>query len=133
MKRILVSLAVWIGLAGTPVAVAAESGETTRELNGSSITYLYSSGRSYAVRFEEAGVSYRYLTGSKPDAWWGPFPYEAMRVGPDVYFLAWFEKGYGDYVTLLVDFGRRFVFGSALIAGDEVHFHRAELLEAIRP
>jgi hypothetical protein len=133
MRRTLVALAVWIGLVATPLAVTAESGETTRELNGTSITYLYSSGRSYNVKFEEVGVSYRYLTGSKPDAWWGPFPYQAMRVSPDVYFLSWFEKGYGDHVTLLVDFSKRIVRGSALIAGDEVHFHGAKLVEAIRP
>jgi hypothetical protein len=133
MRRTLVALAVWIGLVATPLSVTAESGETTRALNGTSITYLYSSGRSYNVKFEEAGVSYRYLTGSKPDAWWGPFPYQAMRVSPDVYFLSWFEKGYGDHVTLLVDFGKRVILGSALIAGDEVHFHRATLVEATRP
>lgn len=133
MKGTLVATAVWMGLAVTPAASAADTGETTRELNGANITYLYSSGRSYNVRFEEAGVSYRYLTGSKPETWWGPFPYQAMRVGPEVYFLSWFEKGYGDHVTLLVDFGKRILFGSALIAGDEVHFHQAKIVDAVRP
>ncbi len=133
MNSALIAFPVWIGLAATPAAVAADSAETTRELNGTNITYLYSSGRSYNVKFEEAGVSYRYLTGSKPDVWWGPFPYQAMRVGPEVYFASWFEKGYGDHVTLLVDFGKRILFGSALIAGDEVHFHQAKIVEVKRP
>ena len=56
MKRALVALTVWIGLAATPAANAADSGETTRELNGTSITYLYSSGRSYNVKFEDGRV-----------------------------------------------------------------------------
>ena len=133
MKRELVALTVWIGLAVTPAANAADSGETTRELNGASITYLYSSGRSYNVKFEEAGVSYRYLTGSKPDKWWGPFPYQAFEVRKNEYFASWFEAGYGDYVTLLINFDNRLLYGSAILEGEEVHFHGAHIIDARRP
>ena len=107
--------------------------ETTRELNGSQITYHYSSGRAYNVKFEEQGLSYRYLTGSKPDTWWGPFPYQAIKLTNEQYFLSWFEKGYGDYVTLLVNYKNNTVHGSAILRGEEVHFHAAELVKFERP
>ncbi len=107
--------------------------ETTRILNGTQITYMYSSGRSYNVKFEEKGVSYRYLTGSKPDVWWGPFPYQAMEVEDNLYFASWFEKGYGDYVTLLINFDKNVIHGSAIIGGNEVHFHKAELVKVAKP
>jgi len=106
---------------------AADPVAPTRALNGRDITYDYTSGRSYNVKFEEAGVSYRYLTGSKPEKWWGPFPYTAYEVQKNVYMLSWFEAGYGDYVTLLVNFNSGLVYGSAILRGEQVHFHGARL------
>ena len=103
--------------------------EQIQDLNGTEITYLYSSGRSYHVKFAEEGLSYRYLTGSKPDAWWGPFPYQAMKVKEQLYFTSWFEEGYGDYVTLLINLQKKELHGSAIISGEEVHFHRANIIK----
>ncbi|MEM7468346.1 MAG: hypothetical protein AAF387_15860 [Pseudomonadota bacterium] len=124
MYRIAVILVLIFGVS---FSVSGE-GETTRELNSTEITYEYSSGRSYNVKFEDAGVSYRYLSGSKPEVWWGPFPYQAIRVKPQVYFTSWFEKGYGDYVTLLINFEESVLYGSAILRGEEVHFHKARIL-----
>lgn len=107
--------------------------ETTRELNGGEISYHYSSGRAYNVKFEEQGLSYRYLTGSKPNAWWGPFPYQAIKLNNDEFFLSWFEKQYGDYVTLLVNYKDSTVHGSAILRGEEVHFHAAKLVSFNKP
>ena len=100
----------------------------TQALNGTSISYLYTSGRSYNVKFEKEGVSYRYLSGSKPEAWWGPFPYTAFEVDKNIFMAAWFEKDYGDYVTLLINFNNKLLYGSALLAGKTVHFHGANIL-----
>ena len=38
-------------------SVADELSEPTRALNGTSISYEYTNGRSYNVKFEEDGVS----------------------------------------------------------------------------
>lgn len=113
-------------------ADAAELASPSRELNGTNITYNYTSGRSYNVKFEEAGVSYRYLTGSKPEKWWGPFPYQAFQVEKGVYFAAWFEPGYGDYVTLLLNFNHHLLYGSAILSGKTVHFHGAKIVNIRR-
>jgi hypothetical protein len=113
----------------------AEAGEltgATRALNGTAITYDYSSGRSYNVKFEEAGVSYRFLSGPKPEVWWGPFPYQAFEVEKSVFFASWFEAGYGDYVTLLINFKSGLLYGSAILSGSEVHFHGAKIREIRR-
>ncbi len=104
----------------------------TRKLNGTNITYNYTSGRSYNVKFEKKGVSYRYLTGKKPGTWWGPFPYQAFEIENDVYFASWFEKGYGDYVTLLVNFNNNLLYGSAILSAENVHFHGAKIINVQR-
>lgn len=111
---------------------AAELKSPTRKLNGTEITYQYTSGRSYNVKFEEAGISYRYLTGSKPETWWGPFPYKAFEVDNNVFLTAWFEEEYGDYVTLLINFNNNLIYGSAIIAGETVHFYGAQLIKSNR-
>lgn len=46
---------------------ANELVKETKSLDGVTITYNYTSGRSYNVKFESEGLSYQYLTGSKPD------------------------------------------------------------------
>lgn len=111
---------------------ASDLKSLTHNLNGTDITYNYTSGRSYNVKFEENGVSYRYLTGSKPEKWWGPFIYQAFEVEKNVFLASWFEKGYGDYVTLLINCNNKLLYGSAIIAGKEVHFHGANIVKINR-
>lgn len=103
----------------------------TRNLNGTNITYNYTSGRSYNVKFEEVGISYRYLTGSKPEKWWGPFPYKAFEVEDNIYLSSWFEEGSGDYVTLLINFNNNLLYGSAILSAKTVHFHGAKIIKII--
>jgi len=111
---------------------ASEISTPTQELNGTNISYNYTSGRSYNVKFAEEGVSYRYLSGSKPETWWGPFPYQAFKVEDDVYMASWFEEGYGDYVTLLINFNTKLLYGSAILSGKTVHFHGATIVKTNR-
>lgn len=111
---------------------AAELSPPTSALNNTDITYNYTSGRSYNVKFEKAGVSYRYLTGSKPEKWWGPFPYQAFEVESNVYYASWFEEDYGDYVTLLINFNNNLLYGSAILSGKTVHFHGANIVKVNR-
>ncbi len=112
---------------------SAEPVEPTRSLNGTDISYEYTSGRSYNVKFNETGVSYRYLTGSKPKKWWGPFPYKAFEISKNIFIVSWFEQGYGDYVTLHINFNKQLIYGSAIISRQETHFHGARLVKIKRP
>jgi phenolic acid decarboxylase len=129
MKLLITMLVISIY---TTVLNASELSLPTQKLNGTDITYNYTSGRSYNVKFEEVGLSYRYLTGSKPDKWWGPFPYQAFEVENNVYLSSWFEKGYGDYVTLLINFNKNLLYGSAILSGKTVHFHGAKIVKINR-
>jgi phenolic acid decarboxylase len=129
MKPLIVSLVIFLL---TATLEASELSLPTRDLDSTNITYNYTSGRSYNVKFEEKGVSYRYLTGSKPDKWWGPFPYQAFKVEDEVYLTSWFEEGYGDYVTLLINFNNNLLYGSAILSGKTVHFHGAKIVTAAR-
>ena len=70
------------------VANSAELEVPTETLNGTSIKYEYTSGRAYNVKFEIEGLSYRYLTGVKPEKWWGPFPYKAFEIEDKVFMVS---------------------------------------------
>jgi phenolic acid decarboxylase len=100
----------------------------TTELDGTSMTYEYSGGRSYQVKFDDSVVSYRYLSGSKPDKWWGPFPYKATITDKGEYFVSWYEEGYGDYITLLFDPKTNTLFGSGILGDKSTHFEKAEII-----
>lgn len=123
-------LKLWLCIILTmPLAsFANELVKETKSLDGVTITYNYTSGRSYNVKFESQGLNYQYLTGSKPDKWWGPFPYTAFKTQPNLYLASWFEEGYGDYVTLMINFDTKLLYGSAILRGEEVHFHGAKIV-----
>jgi len=129
MKSLITILVMLVFTAATE---ASEPSLPTRELNGTNITYNYTSGRSYNVKFEEKGISYRYLTGSKPEKWWGPFPYKAFKVESNIYLASWFEKEDGDYVTLLINFNSNILYGSAILSGKTVHFYGAMIVKVNR-
>ncbi|RLA20468.1 MAG: hypothetical protein DRQ61_01075 [Gammaproteobacteria bacterium] len=124
MQKFIIMLAIFMQATALN---ASELSLSTRKLNNVEITYNYTSGRSYNLKFAESGVSYRYLTGSKPERWWGPFPYQAFEVENNVYFVSWFEDGYGDYVTLYIDFNKDLLYGSAILSAKTVHFHGAKI------
>lgn len=128
MKRLIFILL----LGFTSFTQARELAPETHALDGTNITYNYTSGRSYNVKFESKGLSYRFLTGSRPEKWWGPFPYTAFEVEQDTFMAAWFEEGYGDYVTLLINFKTKLLYGSAILSGESVHFHGANIVDVHR-
>lgn len=111
---------------------ASELTLPTRKLNGTSISYDYTSGRSYDVKFQDEGVTLRFITGSNPKKWWGPFPYQAFEPEENVYFVSWFEEKYGHYVTLLINFNNNLLYGSAILSGKTVHFHGAKIVKVNR-
>lgn len=97
-------------------------------MQGKNITYRYSNGHSYNLKFEEVGLSYRDLSGSAPEIWLGPFKYESTQVEDAVYFLAWHEQDRGDYVTLLVNFNNGIIHGSAIVNRSETYFTQASIV-----
>jgi len=109
--------------------VNAQESNFTRELDGRLISYAYSGGNEYQVKLEAQGASYQFRTGSKPEKWWGPFPYQAIKTDDGDYVISWFEEGYGDYVTLFVDFEKKYLIGSAIIPKKGIHFQRARIIE----
>jgi hypothetical protein len=72
LKFIIFLIAV---LLMAPSTSSVTTSELTDALIGKSIIYEYSGCRSYHVKFDSSGFSYQYLTGAKPEKWWGPFPY----------------------------------------------------------
>lgn len=92
------------------------------------MTYKYTGGRSYTLKFEDGSISYQYRSGSKPQLWWGPFPYKAVKTDKGEYLVAWYEEGYGDYITLLFDRNTKILYGSGLLSGKGTHFEKAEII-----
>lgn len=127
---------------GWQVCIASSpiSNELTHELDGVEITYAYQSGDRYQVRYTAQGVKYRYLSGEDPDEWWGPFPYKAFRVREEEYFLGWYEKGFGDQITHLVNLQSKTLYGSGIIVKKRPgkkdlvieHFQRADIKKISR-
>ena len=97
------------------------------QLLGLNIQYRYSNDREYNVKLEKEGLSYRYISGSKPEKWWGKFPYNYSMLEDGQHVVAWHEEGYDDYITLIIDFERNTLFGSGIIKCEEVHFAPAEI------
>lgn len=56
-----------------------------------------------------------------------------MMTNNNEHFVSWFEPGYGDYVTLLINFEDNTIYGSAIIKGEKIHFQKAELLKVVKP
>lgn len=115
-------------ISGLSGCATAQESNYTRELDGTMLVYSYSGGNEYKVKLEKLGASYQFRTGSKPDKWWGPFPYNALLTDERNYVLSWFEVGYGDYVTLYVDFKANYLIGSAFIPNKKIHFQRANII-----
>jgi hypothetical protein len=125
-KSILITSLAFLLLACGQVETKSNSSFPER-LTNVVMHYTYSGGNGYAVKFEKEGLSYQYRTGSSPETWWGPFTYDHMITEKGEHFISWFEPGYGDYVTLLVNFEDDILYGSAIIKGKKVHFQKAKI------
>ncbi len=102
----------------------------THDLDGVEITYTYSDGGSYNVKYTPKGVLYRFLSGEAANDWWGPFPYKAYKTENGEYFLGWYEKGYGDQITHLVNLKTKTLYGSGIIVKKDrtiEHFQKAKI------
>lgn len=120
MQKIVVLLLALLSLGAT-------SGETelTDTLNGTRIAYIYSGGMAVDLKFEKTGASYRMLNLQTLGGWHGPFPYKALQKENGEYFVTWFEEASVDYVSLVINFERKGLYGSALIGGEHTHFEKA--------
>lgn len=109
--------------------------ELTKDLNGTEIVYSYADGSKYNVQYTPKGVKYRFLSGDAPEDWWGPFPYKAYKTNHGEYFLGWYEKGYGDQITQLVNLEAKTLYGSGIIVKKDAvieHFQKAKIEKIIR-
>lgn len=106
-------------------AVQAEvKTELTGALAGVDITYTFSGGNTYNIKFADKHLSYRFASGGKSDKWWGPYPYKAMKTEKGEYFVAWFEEDY--YATIAFDPKSKSLYGSS-ISGKDTFFEKAEI------
>jgi hypothetical protein len=118
-----------------PFLLSAQEEKLTSELNGVEITYSYSDGSRYHVKYTPKGVMYQYLSGEGPNDWWGPFPYKAFKTKNGEFFLGWYEKGFGDQITHLVNLENKTLYGSGIIVKDKKvieHFQAAKIEKIVR-
>ena len=102
-------------------------------LIGVEIRYTYSGGNEYAVKFEDDGLRYQYRSGRTPEVWFGPFEYNYMTTESNEHLVSWHEPKKGDYVTLLINFEKNLLYGSAIIGKKKVHFQTGEIHEVKKP
>lgn len=122
MKILLLALLLTIP------AFAAEP--VTHDLDGVQIAYTYENGMQFVLKYEAKGLSYQHRSGDAPEKWWGPFPYKAFKTNNGEYFLGWYEKGFGDQITQLVNLQTKTLYGSGIIVkGKRIieHFEKAKI------
>jgi len=127
MRRSCYFLPILIAIFFSGCSSEQESKQLPDKLLGMDIRYKYANDREYNVKLEEEGLSYRYVSGSKPKKWWGPFPYHHAELENENHVVAWHEADYDDYITLIIDFDKNTLFGSGIIKGEEVHFQPAKI------
>ncbi len=116
----------------TSLVATLQAQEYCTKLIGTELTYLYTKGNSYHVKFDKKGAYYQFLNGSKPEKWWGPFECNVLEKENGEFVVAWYERGYGDYVTLIINYKEMFLYGSALInskKGIITHLQKAIIKE----
>ncbi len=133
MKKNLFIIALMMLLASCSQPKESENLQFPDKLIGVETHYTYSGGNEYVVKFEEDGLSYQYRSGSAPEQWWGKFQYNHMMTDKNEHFVSWFEPGYGDYVTLLINFEDDLIYGSAIIKGKTVHFQDGTIQSVSKP
>ena len=103
--------------------------QLTQSLNGTEITYNYSGGMSFNVKFNEKNLIYRALSTQSPLEWHGPFSYKEILTENGEYFVSWFEEKSIDYITLLIDLEEKRLYGSGLIGAKYIHFEKAKIIK----
>ncbi|QIZ76148.1 MoaF N-terminal domain-containing protein [Ferrimonas lipolytica] len=108
------------------LAQADNSNFLTAELAGEVITYEYSEGHTYSLKFTAEKLSYR--NHDKHIEWQGSYPYQATRTDYGQYLIAWYEQDNNDFVTVLIDPTKNIIHGSALFGGEHTFFHKGKLI-----
>ena len=103
--------------------------QLTQSLNGTEITYNYSGGMSFNVKFNEKNLIYRALSTQSPLELHGPFSYKEILTENGEYFVSWFEEKSIDYITLLIDLEEKRLYGSGLIGAKYIHFEKAKIIK----
>jgi len=102
-------------------------------LVGVTLQYTYSEGNAYTLRIDDDSISYQFRSGSRPEKWWGKFKYNYLITDNNEHLISWFEPGYGDYVTLLINFDKHILYGSGILAGKTIHFQKANITKIKLP
>jgi hypothetical protein len=88
--------------------------EATIDLDGLNLTYTYSSGRSYRLRFYDDRVSFSQLDTPAPTL---TVPYLARRITDAITLVHWMVPGRVGHVSLVIDLDARRIHASALMPG----------------
>ena len=126
-RRVALAICLFISLP----CLAEVTGELSKDLAGTSLTYHYDSGRKYKVRFTADTMA--YLRFDVPDRdWVEGVPYIARKLDNGVYLINWHRPERVEYVTIVYDFNKRLMYTSALLEGKERHFDSARIVELDR-
>ena len=126
MKHLVLLLSL---IAPATLVLAEQLNETTLtdKLNGTELTYTYSGGWKFSIKYSADGVSYTMHNYNTP--WSKKYPYQAIEVSEGVYFTSWFDIGRNDYVTQLINLNTKRLYGSVLLAKEKIHFEQAIINE----
>lgn len=113
-------------LAWLPASRAEIGGTLTTELAGTQLSYEYTSGRRYQVRYGADTLA--YLRQDVPGREWVEgVPYVARKLGEGLYYLSWYRPERQEIVSIVLDFNARMLYTSALLEGSDRHFDEARI------
>lgn len=125
MKRTTVSLSIIFSLF---FSISYGQKLQSHILDGTEIEYTYPDEGTVVVTFYEGLVKFNWIAGPSSGEKGGGHAYRARKVSDDEYFVNWYELDTHDFITLLINFETKKVYGSALLAKDEsVIFDEAKI------
>lgn len=134
MKRPLSFLAIYHFIAALVFTISCQAetgGGLTRELDGTSLVYEYTSGRKYSVEYGKETFSYLRMDEPGRD-WVRGVAYIARKIDTGLYLVNWYRPERVEYVTILIDLNRQVLYTSALLEGTDTHFDLARIVSINR-
>lgn len=102
-------------------------------LDGTEIEYTYPNEGTVIVTFHEGLLDFKWIAGPFSGEHGGGHVYRARKISNDEYLVNWYELDTHDFITLLINFANKKVYGSVLSGKDaSVIFDEANIQRVVR-
>ena len=93
----------------------ATAAEPQHLLDGTTMTYRYTTGSGIRLEIDNGMLSYEWLSGPPKGRGNKDLPYMSRKIGPKEYIFSWLEESNPDFITLIFNFENNTVYSSGLV------------------